>query len=54
MEEKKKIGTYMLDGEIIDIDSVSIEKLEEHDMKFAKKLEIERNKLNDILSEILE
>ena len=53
MDEDKKVGTYMLDGEIIDIDSASVEKLEDYNKKFADKLEEERNKINDILEEIL-
>ena len=53
MEEKENLGTYMLDGEMIDVNSISIEKLEEHNRKFAQKLENERNNLNDILSDIL-
>jgi len=51
--EKESFGTYMLDGEIIDIDTITLEKLEEQNRKFANNIESEREKLNDILSSIL-
>lgn len=51
--EDNKFGTFMLDGQMVNIDSMSIEALEEMDQKFEQAEMKSREDINKLLEEIL-
>ena len=51
--EDNKFGTFMLDGQMVNIDNMSISDLEEMDKKFEKVEINSREEINKLLEEIL-
>lgn len=51
--ENSKFGTFMLDGQLVNIDNMSIEALEEMDKKFESEETKARVQINELLEEIL-
>lgn len=51
--EDNKFGTFMLDGQMVNIDNMSISDLEEMDKKFEKAEINSREEINKLLEEVL-
>lgn len=51
--EENKFGTFMLDGQMVNIDNMSVNDLEEINKKFVMEEIKSRTEINKLLEEIL-
>ena len=51
--EENKFGTFMLDGQMVNIDNMSVNDLEEMNKKFEMEEIKSRTEINKLLEEIL-
>jgi hypothetical protein len=51
MNDKNKFSTMIIDGQIVDLNSISYEKMDEIQAKLEKKQEEIRDKIDKILDE---
>ncbi len=51
MDNKNKFSTMIIDGQIVDLNSISYEKMDEIQAKLEKKQEEIRDKIDKILDE---
>lgn len=51
--EENKFGTFMLDGQMVNIDNMSVNDLEEMNKKFEMEEIRSRTEINKLLEEIL-
>jgi len=51
MEENEKFGTMVIDGKIVNLDTMPLEELQQLEEKLKKQVEEKKKKIIDVLEE---
>ncbi len=51
MDENDKLGTVLVDGKVVNLDTASIEELEKIEKQLLKKIEESRQKIDEYVTE---